>query len=83
MSIWASIKGENPPVYDGGYAQDIIEQAWFDVATGWGNIRILIRDEEGSARIGLDLEGARELRRRLNEAITFLTPASDFPKRER
>ncbi len=68
MSIWSSIQGEDPPVYEGGEGSHIDPDGWFDVAVsclGGGYVRILVANRESQADIALDAAGLMELHRRI------------------
>ena len=67
MSIWASVTGDDPVIYDGDEGDDIEPLGWLDVATTFtgDRVRIIIRDHAGEARISLDAAGLAELHRRI------------------
>lgn len=76
MSIWASITGDDPVIYDGGYGDEIEPRGWLDVATSAldGRVRIIIQDRDGEARISLDAAGLAELHRRIVIARGSIQP---------
>lgn len=73
MSIWASICGEDPVIYDSGYGEDIVDDGFLDVAVSClgGRVRI-IATSEGEHGLSLDKAGLAELHRRIVIARTRL-----------
>lgn len=73
MSIWASVHGEDPVIYDAGYGDTTPEDGFLDVAVSClgDRIRILARSE-GENGLSLDRDGVLELQRRLAEALIDL-----------
>jgi hypothetical protein len=67
VSIWASIPGDDPLIYEGGRADYIEPNGWMDVASSAAgdSARIIIRDSRSEARIALDADGLAELHRRV------------------
>lgn len=68
MSIWISVEGKNPSMYEDGYGEDAVVEGWFDVAVSCvsdDRFRIIIQDEYQSADIVLDAHGLAELHRRI------------------
>lgn len=68
MSIWVSIDGDDPPIYEDGYGEDKLTEGWFDVAVSWvsdDRFRIIVANEYQSADIRLDMRGLAELHRRI------------------
>lgn len=68
MSIWASICGEEPAYYDGGYGDpDRDPEGWMDVAVSClgDRYRIIVKSQEGEGQIVLDDAGLAELHRRI------------------
>ena len=76
MSVWGSICGDDPTVYDGGYGDEVLPDGWIDIAVSCldARARIIIQDDEGSARISLDPAGLAELHRRIVIARGKMTP---------
>lgn len=76
MSIWASIPGSTPEIYDGDDGTDLEPHGWIDVAVSAyrDRIRIIIRDYTTEARISLDPAGLAELHRRIVIARGQISP---------
>lgn len=74
MSIWGSISGNDTTVYDGGYGDETLPEGWWDIAVSCldKRVRIIVQDDEVSARISLDPEGLAELHRRIVVARNML-----------
>lgn len=71
MSVWASICGDDPAFYDGGYGDpDLDPEGWMDVAVSClaDRVRIIVRDRYGTGEIVLDPYGLAELHRRITIA---------------
>lgn len=70
MSIWASIPGNDPVVFDAEFGDILMREGWFDVATSvtYNRCRIIIADENGRAAITLDEKALTELHRRITIA---------------
>jgi hypothetical protein len=69
MSIWSSIPGDDPIVYDSEDGERVESNGSFDIATTLGQkVRIIIQDNEGSAAICLTPDGLTELHRRITIA---------------
>lgn len=73
MSIWASIHGEDPVIYDSGYGEDIEPTGFLDVAVSClgDRVRIIARCDNDDA-ISLDADGLKELHRRIVQARSEL-----------
>ena len=69
MSIWASITGDDPVIYDSGYGEDVEPTGFLDVAVSClgDRVRIIARCDNDDA-ISLDPNGLRELHRRIVRA---------------
>ncbi len=67
MSVWSSITGEDPTIYDGKYGDEREPDGWIDVAvsTIGKRARIILQDSDGETRISLDPAGLAELHRRI------------------
>lgn len=67
MSIWSSIPGTDPAIYDGGYGDELEPDGWIDVAvsTMGQRARIILQDADHEVRISLDPAGLAELHRRI------------------
>lgn len=66
MSIWASIPGDDPVIFDVDGEPD--DSGWMDVAEsvlGDGLTRIIVRGVDGEGVIVLDAAGLMELHRRI------------------
>lgn len=76
VSVWASVCGQDPTVYDGGYGDEILPDGWIDVAVSCidSRVRIIVQDDEGSSCISLDPAGLAELHRRIVIARGQVTP---------
>lgn len=74
MSIWSSISGDDPVVFDADYGNDPLDHGWFDVSTSitYNRCRIIIEDESGRAAISLDEKALTELHRRITIARSHL-----------
>ena len=74
MSIWVSIPGNDPVVFDDEFGDLPMEAGWFDVATSvfYNRCRIIIEDESGRAAISLDEKALTELHRRITIARSHL-----------
>ena len=74
MSIWRSVRGEEPVVYDGGEGTEVLADAWIDVAVScWSErVRIIAEADDCRGCLSLDPDGVRELRRRLDEALAAM-----------
>jgi hypothetical protein len=68
VSIWRSVPGPDPVIYDADFGDTIVPDGWIDVAIGWQTIRLIVRGEHGETRMSLSADGARELERRLRHA---------------
>lgn len=70
MSIWVSIPGNDPVVFDDEFGDLPMEAGWFDVATSvpYNRCRIIVEDEHGRAAISLDEKALTELHRRITIA---------------
>ena len=76
VSTWASICGPEVVIYDAGYADTVPDDGFLDVAVSCLDARVrIIAEAEGESGLALDLDGCRELRRRLDEAITRMETA--------
>lgn len=73
MSIWSSITGDDPIIYDSGYGEDIEPTGFLDVAVSCigGRVRIIARSDDDDA-ISLDADGLKELHRRIVQARSEL-----------
>jgi hypothetical protein len=67
VSIWSSVNGNDPTIYDGGHGEEEEPNGWLDVAVSCigGRVRVMIQDRDGEARISLDPSGLAELHRRI------------------
>lgn len=70
MSIWMSIPGDDPLIFEGEEANYLERDGWMDVAvcTAMERARLLICDGESEVRIALDPDGLAELHRRIVRA---------------
>lgn len=70
MSIWASIPGEDPVIFDAEYGDNVIPEGWFDVAvSAYGKkVRLVFFDDGFHTQLSLDVTGMQELMRRLRLA---------------
>lgn len=76
MSIWSSVTGTDPDIYDGDDGTDLEPHGWLDIAVSayHDRIRIIIRDHATEARISLDPAGLAELHRRIVMARGQINP---------
>jgi hypothetical protein len=76
VSIWASVTGDDPEIYDGDDGTDLEPGGWIDIAVSAyrDRIRIIIRDYATEARISLDPAGLAELHRRIVIARGQIAP---------
>ena len=74
MSIWRSVCGEDPVIYDGGYGTEVLADGFMDVAVScWSErVRIIAEADGDRGCLSLDPDGVRELRRRLDEALAAM-----------
>ena len=78
LSIWSSVQGLDPVAYDAEYGEEILDDAWVDVAlSAFGNrVRILVDGEGGKGALSLDAAGVAELHRRIVVARSRLDGTS-------
>lgn len=80
MSVWASCPTEPLPViYDCGYADEIPDDGWFDVAVSCisDRVRVLVESEGERGGIGLDVDGVRSLMQSLQNALNIIEARKD------
>jgi hypothetical protein len=68
MSVWASIPGDEPTIYDPVEGDRVDPDGWIDVAVSPDRARIIIEDSGGAGEISLDRYGLAELHRRITIA---------------
>lgn len=69
MSVWASISGEDPKLYEDGYGDDDVIDGFLDVAVSCVADRIrIICESANDGTVVLDPDGLVELHRRIVQA---------------
>ena len=73
--MWSSCPSKPlPTIYDCGYAEDIPDDGWFDVAVSCINdrVRVLVESDGEQGGIGLDAEGVRVFIKSLQNALEII-----------
>ena len=67
MSVWSSVSGVDPVLYDGVDGNDVVDGGFLDVAVSVvsDRVRIILEGDGEGMCLSLDSVGLRELHRRI------------------